>query len=67
MFGSTEQMGILLAKTFKGEQRWIRSGDIEIDAMFFSVNGEKLDDGCLTASYKNCNSIIICNPNAMFY
>jgi len=37
-------MGLVLAKTFDGEQRYIKSGNILIDAMFFTATGEKLDD-----------------------
>jgi len=42
MFGSPKQMGLILAKTFDGEQRWIPSTDgIEIDAMFFTATSER--------------------------
>ena len=60
-------MGLVLGKTFDGEQRFIQSGDIQIDAMFFSSTGEKLDDQNYQAEYKDRNTFILCNPNAMFY
>ena len=60
-------MGLVLAKTFDGEQRYIRSGNILIDAMFFTATGEKLDDQNERAEYKDRHTFILCNPNAMFY
>jgi len=60
-------MGHILAKTFDGEQRWIPSENIEIDSMFFTATGEQLQDENPTASYKERDTFILCNPNAMFY
>lgn len=37
-------MGSVLAKTFDGEHRWIRSKEVILDAMFFTATGEKLND-----------------------
>lgn len=38
-------MGLILAKTFDGEQRWIPTTDsIEIDAMFFTATSERTQD-----------------------
>ena len=45
-------MGLVLGKTFDGEQRYIKSENIIIDAMFFSATGEKLDDLNDLAEYK---------------
>jgi hypothetical protein len=67
LFGKTEQMGLILAKTFDGEHRWIPSGNIQIDAMFFSATSEKLDDDNPEAAYKDRETFILCNPNAMYY
>ena len=60
-------MGLVLGKTFDGQQRFIKSGNILIDAMFFTATTEKVDDSNELAEYKDRNTIIICNPNAMFY
>ncbi len=60
-------MGLVLGKTFDGEQRYIESENILIDAMFFTATGEKPDDLNELAEYKDRNTFIICNPNAMFY
>jgi hypothetical protein len=60
-------MGLILAKTFDGEQRWITSGNIEIDAMFFTATGEALQDDNKSATYKERDTFILCNPNAMYY
>jgi len=35
--------------------------------MFFTATGEKLDDLNEMAEYKDRNTFILCNPNAMFY
>jgi hypothetical protein len=35
--------------------------------MFFTATGEKLDDLNELAEYKDRNTFILCNPNAMFY
>jgi hypothetical protein len=48
LFGNTVQLGNLLAKNFEGEHRWITdpkyNPSARIDAMFFSVSGDKADD-----------------------
>jgi len=43
------------------------SGQIKIDAMFFTATGEKADDSNDKLDYKTKPSFILCNPNAMFY
>jgi len=60
-------MGIVLAKTFEGQHRWIASEDILIDAMFFPSTNEVPDDSNEDLTYKKRPSFILCNPNAMFY
>ena len=67
IFGEPKHMGLVLGKTFDGEQRYIQSENIMIDAMFFTATGEKLDDLNELAEYKDRNTFILCNPNAMFY
>jgi len=67
IFGDNTQMGLVLAKTFEGQHRWISSGDILIDAMFFSSTNEVPDDNRDDLAYKSRPTFIFCNPNAMFY
>jgi len=67
IFGRPSQMGHILAKTFDGEHRWIQSGEIEIDSMFFTATGEPIQDDNPNAAYKERDTFILCNPNAMFY
>jgi hypothetical protein len=55
MVGEPEQMGNVLAATFQGEHRWISNGmkgRTVIDAMFFAVNGETVDDQDRECKYK---------------
>lgn len=60
-------MGKILGKTFEGEQRWVRSGNIDLDVMFFTATSESLQDENNEALYKQRDTFILCNPNAMFY
>ena len=62
-------MGEVLAKTFEGEHKWVKNGkgETKIDSMFFPTTGEKVQDDKYDAEYKSMPTIIICNPNAMFY
>ncbi len=67
IFGDPTQMGIVLAKTFEGQHRWIPSGDVLLDAMFFPSTNEVPDDSLQELEYKKRPTFIFCNPNAMFY
>jgi len=63
-------MGMVLAKNFEGEHRWItdeKNPSAQIDTMFFTVTGDKPDDDDYSATYKDKPTFILCNPNAMFY
>jgi alpha/beta superfamily hydrolase len=35
--------------------------------MFFATTNERLDDSDSSKNYKKKNTVILCNPNAMFY
>jgi len=45
LFGENKQMGEVLAKTFDGQQIWIKNtaSNTKIDAMFFPATAEKFD------------------------
>jgi len=60
-------MGLVLAKTFDGQHRWIESDGVMLDAMFFTATSEVPDDGKATGAFKDFPTFILCNPNAMFY
>ena len=50
-------MGNVLARNFEGEHRWITderyNPEAKIDAMFFPITGEALDDNNYDKSYKD--------------
>jgi hypothetical protein len=64
LFGSTKQMGLILARTFEGVRIDIPTGDgNNLDCMFFTSTCEPLSG----SKYKSAPTFILCNPNAMFY
>lgn len=77
IFGSTRQMGNILAKTFEGQRIKVPTEDdpkIKIDCMFFTATCEPVvirpsesTDKLPLPKYLNLPTFILCNPNAMFY
>lgn len=71
LFGSTKQMGLILARTFEGTRLTIPTEDpkSELDCMFFTATCEPLQTKGKEqlAKYKSAPTFILCNPNAMFY
>jgi len=71
LFGEPKQMGMVLAKNFDGEHRWITDPEhnpgVQIDAMFFTYSSEMPEDEAYDKSYKEKCTFVLCNPNAMVY
>ena len=61
-----------MEKNFMGKQLWIPTvGGKQLDAMFFSGNNnyqeEQADCACQRCDFRASPTMIMNNPNAMFY
>ena len=65
----------MLEKNFDGRHFWVKShsGSLKIDSMFFPATSEKvllhseMDSEKAKPSYLTHPTVLICNPNALFY
>ena len=80
IFGTLDQLRFMLEKNFDGRHFWVKSKtdkDLSIDAMFFPCTSEKVlsaeelkesrDAMKADPEYLTKPTIIMCNPNALFY
>jgi hypothetical protein len=65
----------MLEKNFSGEHFWIKShiGSVKLDCMFFPatsesvLTGKQLQSAKSKPEYLARPTILMCNPNALFY
>jgi hypothetical protein len=68
-------MMFMLEKNFDGKHCWVKTQDnVALDAMFFPTTSEKVyfrnefdSKSTIKPIYLRSPTILICNPNALFY